>query len=211
MEDSMRKETMTRGAAGMLLFVALASLGAGTPVTSPTGATTTAVERATAAMDSLQVALLSRLRAELERGGPPVAVSVCRDSAAVLTARIARTQGIELGRTSHRLRNPENAPRDWARPAVESAGGAKAAAESLRVFDLGERVGVLRPIGTAPLCVSCHGPADAVRAAIGPVLAAAYPKDAAVGFAPGDLRGFMWAEVAKAGTEAPAPASEPRD
>lgn len=121
----------------------------------------------------------------------------------MITARIARTQGVELGRTSHRLRNPANAPRAWARAVVEGAVGAKAAAESLRVFDLGERVGVLRPIGTAPMCTRCHGAAETVRAAIGPVLAAAYPKDEAVGFAPGDLRGFMWAEVPKAAAEAP--------
>lgn len=200
----------TRLVGGILLLMTSAALAAGGAVTPPAAETKIAVERATTAMDSLQAALLSRLRAELERGGPPAAVGVCRDSAAVITARVARTQGVELGRTSHRLRNPANAPRDWARVAVESAAGSKAAAESLRVFDLGDRVGVLRPIGTAPLCVSCHGPAEAVRAAIGPALAAAYPKDAAVGFAPGDLRGFMWAEVAKAGAAAPERESEPR-
>ena len=201
----MMNRSITRGVAGTLVFVATAAVGAGTRVPSPAGETALAVARATAAMDSLQVALLSRLRAELERGGPTAAVSVCRDSAAVITARIARTQEVAIGRTSHRLRNPANAPHDWARPTVEKAAGVKAAAESLRVFDLGDRVGVLRPIGTAPLCMSCHGSAETVRAAIGPVLATAYPEDAAVGFAPGDLRGFMWAEVPTA------PAAKARD
>lgn len=194
----MMARSLAPAAALFLVLVAAAAPGSGTPARPPGEETALAVARATAAMDSLQAALLSRLRAELERGGPTAAVSVCRDSAAVITARIARTQDLAIGRTSHRLRNPANAPRDWARPAVEKAAGAKAAAESLRVFDLGDRVGVLRPIGTAPLCMSCHGPVETVHAAIGPVLATTYPEDAAVGFAPGDLRGFMWAEVPKA-------------
>jgi hypothetical protein len=54
---------------------------------------------------------------------------------------------------------------------------------------------VLRPIGTLDFCVTCHGPRETVDAAIGSVLETAYPQDQAVGFAPGDLRGWVWAEV----------------
>jgi hypothetical protein len=36
-----------------------------------------------------------------------------------------------------------------------------------------------------------------VRQRIGATLAVAYPGDRATGFAPGDLRGWMWAEVPK--------------
>ena len=65
-----------------------------------------------------------------------------------------------------------------------------------RVVDLGDRIGVLRPIGTAPLCLTCHGPALAPE--VREALAAKYPKDAARGFREGDLRGLLWAEVPKA-------------
>jgi hypothetical protein len=37
-----------------------------------------------------------------------------------------------------------------------------------------------------------------VRKNLGAALAGAYPQDRATGFAPGDLRGWMWAEVPKA-------------
>jgi hypothetical protein len=63
------------------------------------------------------------------------------------------------------------------------------------VLDLGGRIGVLRPIGTLDFCVTCHGPRETVEAAIGTVLKTAYPQDQATGFAPGDLRGWIWAEV----------------
>src|SRR5512134_3373466 len=62
----------------------------------------------------LQRRLGARLKSELERGGPVLAVAVCRDSAQIMTADVAEQWGIQVGRTSHRLRNPGNAPRPWA-------------------------------------------------------------------------------------------------
>jgi hypothetical protein len=49
--------------------------------------------RASAAMQALQSALIGRLRAEMEHGGPVAAVTVCRDEAQAITARVARQQG----------------------------------------------------------------------------------------------------------------------
>ena len=153
--------------------------------------------RAEQAMNELQRALLAKLTAAVTSGGPTAAVEVCRTDARTIAESVATAQGLELGRTSHRLRNPANAPRAWARPAVDAAAGSKAASEGLRVFDLGDRVGVLRPIGTAEACTKCHGAPDEVRKNLGAALAGAYPQDRATGFAPGDLRGWMWAEVPK--------------
>jgi hypothetical protein len=79
---------------------------------------------------------------------------------------------------------------------VASWAGARAADAQPAVFELGVgRVGVLRPIGTIELCVMCHGPRETVQATIGDVLEVSYPDDRAVGFVPGDLRGWFWAEV----------------
>lgn len=155
------------------------------------------VAKAEHAMNALQAALLTELRAAMERGGPPAAISVCHEQAMAIAERVAREQGIALGRTSHRLRNPSNAPRDWAKATVGEAAGTKAAAHRLRTVDLGNRVGVLRPIGTVEMCLRCHGAAETVRRELGTALEAAYPNDEATGFAVGDLRGWMWAEVPK--------------
>jgi hypothetical protein len=155
-----------------------------------------AVDLAEKAIAELQTTLVGRLKAELGKGGPPAAVAVCRDEAQQLTASIGATHGLEMGRTSDRVRNPANTPRSWAATYVASWAGARAADAQPAVFELsGGRVGVLRPIGTMDLCVMCHGPREAVQATIGDVLKTSYPDDRAVGFAPGDLRGWFWVET----------------
>jgi hypothetical protein len=182
-----------------LALAAGASLQPGTlSAQAPQPAFTAEVAKAEQAMNALQQALLTELSAAMKQGGPPAAITVCHDQAVAIAEKVAREQGIALGRTSHRLRNPANAPRPWAKAAVEQSAGAKAAAAQRLVVDLGERVGVLRPIGTADMCLRCHGAPDAVRQQIGTALAASYPQDQATGFAAGDLRGWMWAEVPKA-------------
>jgi hypothetical protein len=148
-------------------------------------------------MQALQGALIGRLREEMGRGGPTAAITVCRDEAQAITARVAREQGIAMGRTSHRLRNPANAPRPWMNDAVAASEGKRAADAQPVTVDLGDRVGVMRPIGTIEMCTACHGPAREVKARLGDALARAYPDDRATGFAVGDLRGWMWAEVPK--------------
>lgn len=156
-----------------------------------------AVARAEAGMNAMQAALMTRLGDEMASGGAASAVTVCRDEAATIAARVAREQGIALGRTSHRLRNPGNAPPPWAAALIRTSAGSKAGAQSVRVFDLGDRVGVVRPIGFAPMCATCHGSPDQIPAPVRAIVAAAYPDDAATAFVPGDLRGWMWAEVTK--------------
>lgn len=154
------------------------------------------VARADQAIAELQATLLARLKAELSAGGPTAAVTVCRDEAQRLTTSIGSKHQLQMGRTSNRLRNPANAPRAWAAAHVAASAGGKAADAKPAIVDLdGGGIGVLRPIGTADFCVMCHGQRDAVQAAIGPILDEAYPEDRAVGFAPGDLRGWFWAEV----------------
>lgn len=154
------------------------------------------VARAERAIAELQATLLARLKAELSAGGPPAAVTVCRDEAQQLTAGIGATHQLMIGRTSDRVRNPANTPRPWASPHVTASAGSRAAdARGIEVQLEGGGLGVLRPIGTADFCVLCHGQRAAVQAAIGPVLSQAYPNDRAVGFSPGDLRGWFWVEV----------------
>lgn len=164
-------------------------------MSAPSPQVAAAVDRADAAVRQLQLTLISRLKEELGRGGPKAAVSVCRDEAQQLTASVGKAQGLSIGRTSHRVRNPVNAPRAWAAGIVASNAGRPITEATPAVFDLGDRVGVLRPIGQMALCETCHGPREKVEAAIGDVLRASYPDDQAVGFAAGDLRGWFWVEV----------------
>lgn len=153
------------------------------------------VQAADSAIAALQQRLSTRLMQELKQGGPARAVAVCRDEAPALTAETARAEGVRIGRTSHRLRNPGNEAPPWAARLVAAAGGRKAASVEPAVVDLGERVGVLRPIAMAAPCLQCHGPAGSVSPETTAFLKTAYPDDRAVGFQEGDLRGFFWAEA----------------
>lgn len=167
----------------------------GTPTEIP-AALRPAVERAEQAIGALQRRLQTRLVEALAAGGPPAAIRVCKAEAPALATQVGAEFGVEVGRTSLRLRNPQNAPRPWARPLVAAAAGRPAAAVGPQVVELGEgRVGVLRPIPMQPLCGGCHGPREQLDPEVRAALAAAYPADQAVGFREGDLRGFFWAEA----------------
>lgn len=161
------------------------------------------------AMRALQQRLSARLQEEMQKGGPAQALGVCRDEAQALTAETARVQGIRVGRSSHRLRNPRNAAPSWAERFVQAGAGRKAASTEAVVVDLGDRVGVLRPLPTAATCTKCHGSAERLSPEVRDLLATAYPQDKATGFEEGDLRGFIWAEAPVGAT--PTSPRTPRD
>lgn len=152
-----------------------------------------AVARAETARNALTGALSARLQAALAEGGPVAAIGVCQDEAPRIAAEVAAAQGVAIGRTAARLRNPGNAAPSWA--ADEVARGREGP-----WFATGPegRLAALYPLRTAPLCVTCHGPAGGLAPAVREALAARYPRDAATGFAPGDLRGWVWVEVPRA-------------
>jgi hypothetical protein len=147
------------------------------------------VARAREAIAPFKKSLLAALTGALEKGGPEEAIAVCRTEAPAI-ARGASGDGISVGRTSHRLRNPDNAPADWMKPLlaayVEDPGRASPRAVRLD----GGLVGYVEPIRMVPLCAGCHGPdiAPAVQAR----LTELYPDDRATGFAAGDFRGMFW-------------------
>ena len=122
-------------------------------------------------------------------GDPDANARECEGAAAV--------PGVEVGRTSARLRNPENAPPGWARAYVAATDGKKASQIAPTTFDLGDRVGVLRPIEIRQRCLRCHDAREKIPPSTLAWLARAYPRDRSFGYALGDLRGFWWAEAPK--------------
>lgn len=121
------------------------------------------------------------------------------DSNAARCERAEPVAGVEVGRTSARLRNPRNAPPEWARRYVSETDGRKAADVAAVAFDLGDRVGLLRPVAIRSRCLGCHARKEDLAEGTREWLSRAYPKDRALGYALGDLRGFWWAEAPKGG------------
>ena len=156
-----------------------------------------AVAKGDAAIEQLRDMIYRRLNVMMAQGGPTAAVGLCSTEAPRMTKEVAVASGVEIGRTSARLRNPANAPRPWAARYVAAAAGKKADEVKPAVFDLGDRVGLLRPLAMMPACTRCHGPAAGLAPDVRTELASRYPKDQATGFAPGEVRGFFWVEVKK--------------
>lgn len=149
------------------------------------------------AVGLLRGRLLKRLNEAMRQDGVVGAVDVCSTEARRLAADVVAAQGVEVGRTSFRLRNPRNTPRVWAAGVVNTSAGKKALEVGPVFFDLGDRVGLLQPIPMAAMCLACHSARASLPPDVAAALSARYPADRAVDFAEGDLRGFFWAEVRK--------------
>lgn len=155
------------------------------------------ISRADLIVVSMQDALLRELTDALDYGGPAFAIQSCHIDVIGAIRRIERGEGIAAGRTSDRLRSPSNAPQPWAAPLVEANAGRLARDVDGFAVDLGNVVGVLRPIAERPMCASCHGPAGKIEPAVSAAVKQRYPVDRATGFADGEIRGWFWVEIPK--------------
>ena len=124
--------------------------------------------------------------------GPQEAIQVCRNRAPEI-AVAASGDGVEMGRTSHLLRNPDNAPRPWMEPLLAEyvEGSAEPNGHAVRIDET--TIGYVEPIYAQAMCLTCHGPA--VNPAVLAEIHALYPNDAAIGFRDGDFRGLFWVEL----------------
>ena len=77
----------------------------------------TPLERGAELLLPFKKELKSALLAGLEQG-PVEAISVCREQAPEIADSLMQ-DGIRLGRSSHRLRNPDNTAPDWVRPLMQ--------------------------------------------------------------------------------------------
>jgi hypothetical protein len=163
---------------GAVLAAALAHAGGAEP------------ERGAALLAPFKQELQQALRAGLAEG-PVEAIGACRQRAPEISGALSH-DGIVMGRSSHRLRNPRNAAPDWVQPVMDAyvADRAKRVPKSVPLPN--DRLGYVEPILLQPLCLTCHG--DALAPEVASRIDALYPEDRAVGFAEGDLRGVFWVE-----------------
>lgn len=150
------------------------------------------IRRGAATLLPFKQQLQGALREGLARG-PAEAIQVCRLQAPDL-ARASGAPGVTVGRTSHRLRNPDNAPRPWTEPllAAYAASEAGTTARVVRLADGG--TGYVEPIYIQPICLQCHG--ETLAPEIVAKLEDLYPEDRATEFRGGDFRGLFWVEFA---------------
>ena len=139
--------------------------------------------------------LKKELQSSMQEGGPVNAVSVCNLTAPAIANTYSVRNGWEVGRTSLKLRNPNNAPDAWERSVLEAFEERKLAGEDPVQMEFHEVVRVdgdkqlryMKAIPTSRPCLACHG--EALDSIVKTRLEKLYPHDQALGYREGDIRG----------------------
>lgn len=142
--------------------------------------------------------LLAPMKTELKQAlmagmqkGPTNAISVCKVQAPAIEASLS-VEGVKLGRTSHRLRNPDNRAPEWVNEVLQAYLSENSNRQPHVVPLANDREGYVEPITIKPICLACHGKSLAPDVAT--QINRMYPEDEATGFEIGDLRGVYWVE-----------------
>lgn len=122
--------------------------------------------------------------------GPVAAISACRTEAPLIASGLS-SDGVVMGRSSHKLRNPENVAPEWAVPLLDAyVAGTQSGPVAVELAD--DRFGYVEPIMVQPMCLNCHG--VQLHTDIATAITELYPDDEATGFGNGDFRGIFWVE-----------------
>jgi hypothetical protein len=146
-------------------------------------------------MESLKSILVK----EMQTNGIASAVSVCSDTAQLLTVNFGFNKGIYIKRVSFMNRNPNNMPDGFETKVLKSFEFLKSQGkmnDSTEFFELIEESGVtnvryMKPILIQAPCLSCHGAITNIGTDVKMILNKKYPNDKATGYQIDDLRGAV--------------------
>jgi hypothetical protein len=143
----------------------------------------------------LKSALVQNLSEKIVQDGVASAVQFCHQSVKTISKSAAkhRTSKYQFGRTSHKIRNLENAPQSWMVPYLKEFQG-KQVTEMMKTsilhrFSDGKRA-YLEPLYVQAKCLLCHG--EVIPSDVKDRIASLYPADRATGFKLNEFRGFVW-------------------
>jgi hypothetical protein len=139
--------------------------------------------------------LKGELQKAVKAGGPLSGIAVCNERAMQIAEDTSKDLGLEVGRTSLKVRNSDNAPDNWEQEVLQTFEERKAAGEpvgELEYYEIvdhdgGKTFRYMKAIPTAKVCLACHG--DSLSAELAAKLDELYPDDRARGFKEGDIRG----------------------
>lgn len=140
--------------------------------------------------------LFAHLVSKLEREGVGNAIKYCNHKALPLIDSLSKEFDAEIRRTSLRIRNPKNKPRDYEKDELNEYFEQWKKQEQLmpklkKYFD-GSIVFYVPIILVNPICLNCHGVKGlTVVEPNTSIIDSLYPTDEAIGFKTGDFRG-MW-------------------
>ncbi len=149
-----------------------------------------------ALLEPMKTELKQALMAGMQKGALN-AISVCKVQAPAIADSLS-VEGVRIGRTSHRLRNPENQAPEWVGAVLQAYLSDERNRAPQLVSLTNDREGYVEPIAIQPICLACHGTnlGDDIAAQINTL----YPDDEATGFEIDELRGVYWVEYPVAHT-----------
>ncbi len=155
-------------------------------------ATDAEIMKASQALAPIKAQLKQALVSSMQEHGPVKAIDACRLEAPEII-QAAAANGFEVGRTSTKLRNADNAAEGslatWLQFHQSTPNPDVKHAEILP----DGRVLYAEPMFVAPLCLSCHG--ENIPSEVKQELDRLYPNDQAIGFKENDFRGLIWIKL----------------
>ncbi len=157
------------------------------------------VDDARKASGTLVQKLGGELKTALTDQGPDGAIGVCKTRAPQIAAEVSKQFGVTATRVSPKNRNPAGVPDAWEAEAQAGLEKRLAAGEKPETLDTwqivstptGKMFRYAKALPVQPLCLTCHGDPAAIPEGVKARLAADYPLDKAVGYAPGMVRGIV--------------------
>lgn len=143
--------------------------------------------------------LKSILVKEMQTNGIVAAVSVCSDTAQILTNNYGINKGIYIKRVSFKNRNINNQPDEFEAKALkyfEELNFSGKLTDTSEYFEVISEEGVktvrfMKPIIMQAPCLGCHGTVENIGPDVKTVLNNKYPDDKATGYQMDDLRGAV--------------------
>lgn len=177
---------MTRLATALMVALSTAAMA---------DSTADANDEAKALVKQFATSLKAELSSAMKSGGPITAVEVCQEKAPAIAAELSEQSGWEVGRTSLKTRNPNNAPDAWETEVLEQFESRKGNGEDVETMaysavvedDGTKHYRFMKAIPTASVCLTCHG--TNIDPDLAKVIDEAYPDDQARGYLGGDIRG----------------------
>lgn len=136
--------------------------------------------------------LSSELKKAIKESGAVGGIKVCNTKAMPLTDSLSVFFGVEIKRTSLKIRNESNMPdsmeskvlNDWMADMSNSV-----ALEPKILEKENDKIVFLSPIIMKPICLTCHGNRSQIPPVVKAKLMRYYPNDDAIEYKEGDLRG----------------------
>lgn len=131
----------------------------------------------------------------LKEGGAIKALEVCNLKASDIASEISDKSGWKVSRTALKTRNENNSPDAWELSVLNKFEEMKAGGATIKELEYAEIITddsmkvfrYMKAIPTGGLCLQCHG--DKLKSDVQQLIKKLYPRDKAIGFKKGDIRG----------------------